>query len=146
MSFTDGRTGQLRFIVTSALLVAAATVALPVIAQAQPPAGQSMGGGPGGGGGGGGRMMASLFDGITLSDAQRKSVDSIRTAYQPQMQQLRSQGPDGRGQMRDLMHKETGDFRSILTPDQQTTFDKNLAAMQARMQQGGGRPGGGNPQ
>ena len=142
MSFKHGGIA-LRFTVISAFGVAAAA-ASPMIAQAQPPAGQAMGAGPGGGGS---RMMAALFEGITLSDAQKKTVDSIRTAYQPQMAQLRSQMPGSRPQMRDLMHKETADFRTVLTPDQQVTFDKNLAAMQERMQQGKmGASGGGNPQ
>jgi Spy/CpxP family protein refolding chaperone len=90
-------------------------------------------------------MMAALFDGITLTDAERKSVDSIRATYQPQMEELRSQGPSSRPQMRSLMQKETGDFRALLTSDQQSVFDKNVAAMQARMEnrQGGGQGGGG---
>jgi Spy/CpxP family protein refolding chaperone len=108
-----------------AFAIAAVT---PVIAHAQ----QDAGGG--GRGGGGGRMMAALFNGITLTDAQQKQVDSIRTAYRPQMQ---SAGQD-RGARRDLMQKETTDFRSVLTSDQQTTFDKNLADMRSRM--GGGGP------
>ena len=133
--------GHLRAAVSSALVALAATFALPLIAQAQAPAGQGMGGG-----GGRGRMMAAMFDGITLNDAQHKAVDSIRTTYQPQMQELRSQGPGSRPQMRDLMKKETADFRSVLTPDQQVAFDKNVAEMQARMQQGKMGGGGGNPQ
>ena len=100
----------------------------PVIAHAQQDGG--------GGGGRGGRMMAALFNGITLTDAQQKQVDSIHTAYQPQMQ---SAGQD-RAARRDLMQKQTADFRSVLTSDQQTTFDKNLADMRSRMGAGGGRP------
>jgi Spy/CpxP family protein refolding chaperone len=87
-----------------------------------------------GGGGRGGRMSAALFNGITLTDAQQKQVDSIRAAYRPQMQ---SAGSD-RSARRDLMQKQTVDFRSVLTPDQQTTFDKNLADLRSRM--GGGGP------
>jgi len=90
-------------------------------------------------------MMTALFSGIDLTDAQRKTIDSIRTAYQPQMQQLRSQGSGSRPQMRDLMQKETTDFRSVLTPSQQTAFDKNRDDMRSQMRgmRGGG---GGNPQ
>lgn len=105
------------------------------------------GGGPGGGGPGGGgrgRMMQAMFEGIDLSDVQRKTIDSIRTSYQPQFEQLRGQGESARPQMRDLMQKQTADIRSVLTPDQQKTFDKNREAMRARMQQGGGMRGGGN--
>jgi Spy/CpxP family protein refolding chaperone len=84
-----------------------------------------------GGGGRGGRMMAALFTGITLSDVQQKQVDSIRTVYRPQMQSAE------RDQRRSLMQKETADFRTVLTPDQQGTFDKNLADMRSRMSAGG---------
>jgi len=111
------------------LAVVAALFAFPVATYAQQDAG-------GGAGGRGGRMMTALFQGITLSDAQQKQVDSIRTAYRPQMQ---SAGSD-RAARRDLMQKETADFRTVLTPDQQTTFDKNMADMRSRMSSGGGSP------
>jgi Spy/CpxP family protein refolding chaperone len=108
------------------LAVAAALFAFPVATYAQQ--------GNGGGGGGGGRMMSALFQGITLTDTQQHQVDSIRTSYRSQMQ---SAGQD-RGARRDLMQKESADFRSVLTPDQQPTFDKNIADMRSRM--GGGSP------
>jgi Spy/CpxP family protein refolding chaperone len=126
-------TDYLRTVAMAAVVALTATAARPMIASAQ-----GMGGGQGGGGG---RMMAALFDGITLTDVERKSIDSIRTAYQAQMQQARSSGD--RSQMRDLMQKQDGDFRNVLTPDQQATFDKNLATMRSRMR--GGAAGGGNP-
>jgi len=91
-------------------------------------------------------MMAALFEGITLTDAERTAVDSIRAVYQPQMAELRSQGSGSRPQMRTLMQKETADLRGLLTSDQQSVFDKNRAAMEARMEsqrQGGGTGGGG---
>jgi Spy/CpxP family protein refolding chaperone len=83
------------------------------------------------GGGRGGRMMAALFNGITLTDAQQKQVDSIRAVYRPQMQSAE------RDQRRGLMQKETADFRAVLTSDQQGAFDKNLADLRARMSAGG---------
>ena len=128
---------RLQTVVVAALVALVATAARPMIASAQDA------GGAQGGGGRGGRMMAALFEGITLTDAERKSVDSIRTVYQSQMQQARSSGD--RSQMRDLQQKQNGDFRNVLTPDQQTTFDKNLATMRSRMQgtRGGGAAGGG---
>jgi Spy/CpxP family protein refolding chaperone len=104
---------------------------------------------PGGGGrkgGGGGQMMTALFQGITLTDAQQKSADSVKTAYQPQMEQLRGQGPASRSQMRDLRQREIADFRSILTSDQQPAFDKNVDAMRSRMTEKGGGGGGAPPQ
>ena len=53
---------------------------------------------------------------------------------------MQSAGQD-RSARRDIMQKETADFRSVLTSDQQSTFDKNIADMRSRM---GGR--GGSPQ
>jgi Spy/CpxP family protein refolding chaperone len=60
------------------------------------------------------------------------------------MEQLREQGSSSRGQMRELMQKQTNDLRSVLTPDQQKTFDKNLEDMRSRMQQMRGGAGGAN--
>ncbi len=77
---------RLQTVVVAALVALVATAARPMIASAQDA------GGAQGGGGRGGRMMAALFEGITLTDAERKSVDSIRTVYQSQMQQARSSG------------------------------------------------------
>ena len=75
-------------------------------------------------------MFAALFQGITLSDAQQKQVDSIRTAYRPQIQSAE------RDQRRELFQKESADFRAVLTSDQQSTFDKNLADLRSRMRAG----------
>ena len=111
------------------LAAAAALLAFPAVTYAQQDNG-------GGGGDRGGRMMSALFQGITLTDAQQHQVDSIRTSYRPQMQ---SAGQD-RSARRDLMQKETADFRSVLTSDQQSTFDKNIADMRSRMGSRGGSP------
>jgi Spy/CpxP family protein refolding chaperone len=117
-----------------------AVTTLPALGSAQAPAPSgSQGGGGSMQGGGGGRMMASLMQGITLTDAQQKSIDGIRSNYMPQLQAARS--AQNRDQMRTLMTQETGDIRKVLTPDQQTVFDKNLATMRANMQNGQG--GGG---
>src|SRR5579862_9047426 len=111
------------------LAVVAALVSFPVATYAQQD-------NSGGGGDRGSRMMSALFQGITLSDAQQKQVDSIRATYRPQMQ---SAGQD-RSARRELMQKETADFRTVLNPDQQTTFDKNLSDMRSRMGSRGGSP------
>jgi Spy/CpxP family protein refolding chaperone len=89
---------------------------------------------PGGGAGRGQRMQQMLFQGITLNDTQQKQVDSIRAAYRPQIQSTTD-----RSQRRDMMQKEAADFRTVLTPDQQTQYDKNLADMRSAMR-GGGSP------
>jgi Spy/CpxP family protein refolding chaperone len=105
-------------------------------------------GGPGGPGGAG-RADQALLRGITLSADQQQRVDSIRTRYRAQMDQMRQQQTGDRDaartQMRATMEKQQAEIRAVLTPDQQTQFDQNVAEMRNRMQQGGGRPGGASP-
>jgi hypothetical protein len=108
--------------------------------------------GPGGRGGAGGfgRADQALLRGITLSADQQQRVDSIRTRYRAQMDQMRQQQQSGgdrdaaRSQMRTMMEKQQAEIRAVLTSDQQTQFDQNLAELRSRMQQGG-RPGGAPP-
>jgi Spy/CpxP family protein refolding chaperone len=109
------------------LMLVALIALAPAVVHAQDAA-------PGGGAGRGQRMQQMLFQGITLSDAQQKQIDSIRTAYRPQMQSA-----SDRSARRDLMQKESADFRTVLTADQQTQFDKNIADMRSNMR-GGGSP------
>jgi protein CpxP len=107
--------------------------------------------GPGGRGGpGGGRADQALLRGITLSADQQQRVDSIRTRYRAQAEQMRQQGGTAdrdamRTQMRTSMERQQAEIRAVLTPDQQTQFDQNVAELRNRMQQGGGRPGGAPP-
>lgn len=106
-------------------------------------------GGPGGGGrfgGPGGRDMR-LFEGITLSDAQRAQVDSIRASYRDRMMAARQNSSGGdRSQMRQMMQEQFSAIRAVLTPEQQATFDKNVEQMRSeRGRRGpGGGPGGGS--
>jgi Spy/CpxP family protein refolding chaperone len=106
-------------------------------------------GGPGGPGGFG-RADQALLRGITLNTDQQQRIDSIRTRYRAQTEQMRQQNGTGdrdamRTQMRTAMEKQQAEIRAVLTPDQQTQFDQNVAEMRNRMQQGGGRPGGAPP-
>lgn len=105
--------------------------------------------GPGRGGPGGFRGDQALLRDITLSADQQQRVDSIRSRYRTQMEQMRQQsGGDRdamRGQMRTMMEKQQAEIRDVLTPDQQRQFDQNVADMRARMERGG-RPGGAPPQ
>lgn len=93
------------------------------------------------GGNPGERMMAALFRGITMTDVQKKSADSIHAAYQWQIAKVIGTTPWIT--RRDLRQKEMADLRAILAPTQQPAFDKNLDAMRARMMSGGGQRGGG---
>jgi Spy/CpxP family protein refolding chaperone len=103
--------------------------------------------GPGGRGGpgGGARGEQMLLRGITLSADQQQRIDTIRTRYRAQMEQMRQQSGGDRTQMRATMEKQQAEIRGVLTTDQQVQFDQNVAEMRARAQQGGGRPGGAPP-
>jgi Spy/CpxP family protein refolding chaperone len=124
---------------TAAIMVALAMSALPAAAQGG-------GGGMGGGGDRGARMHAALFQGITLNDTQQKKVDSIEASYKASRSGM-TMGPgmsaDDRQKMRDSMRQEAADYRTVLTPDQQSQFDQNLANMRSQMRNRGGAGGGG---
>jgi Spy/CpxP family protein refolding chaperone len=118
-----------------ATLVAALCVGMTAVAAAQgAPQGQ--------GDGRGGRAMGGmLLQGITLTDAQKEQVKTIREKYLPQQMELRKSvqatgGPPDeatRAKMIDLQNKQAAEIRAILTADQQAVFDKNLADMKERM-------------
>jgi Spy/CpxP family protein refolding chaperone len=81
-----------------------------------------------------------LLKDITLTDAQKAQIKTIRDKYVPQMMEIRKSaqavgGPDEatRAKMMDLQTKQTAEMRAVLTTDQQVTFDKNVAEMKARM-------------
>ncbi|MGH7603243.1 MAG: Spy/CpxP family protein refolding chaperone [Gemmatimonadaceae bacterium] len=113
-----------------ALCVGATSVAA---AQEQaPPQGRGRQGGMGG----------MILKDITLSDAQKAQIKTIRDKYVPQQMELRKAAqavggpPDEatRTKMMDLQTKQAAEIRAVLTADQQVTFDKNLADMKARME------------
>jgi Spy/CpxP family protein refolding chaperone len=89
----------------------------------------------------GGGMGGMLLKNITLTDAQKAQIKTIREKYLPQQMDLRkaSQAAGGppdeatRGKMMDLQTKQAAEIRAILTADQQTVFDKNLAEMKEKM-------------
>src|SRR6266487_5301196 len=78
---------------------------------------------------GGGRGEWLLKD-ITLTDAQKDQVKTIREKYVPQQMELRKAvqatgaAPDDatRAKMADLQSKQAAEIRAILTADQQVTF------------------------
>jgi Spy/CpxP family protein refolding chaperone len=90
----------------------------------------------------GGRGRAGVqMNGIELTDAQRAKLEEIQKKYQPEMMALRDQmmnGGDRAELMRkgmDLQERSAADIRAVLTPDQQTVFDKNMAELKARREQ-----------
>ena len=99
------------------------------------PTAYAQSGGPGGQGGRG-RQMEMLMQGITLTDAQKTKVDSIVQAYRAQMPAFTpGQQPDSaaRAKRMEIMQQQTTAIRAVLTPEQQTTFDKNLETMRQNM-------------
>ncbi|HET9775907.1 MAG TPA: hypothetical protein VFP77_04990 [Gemmatimonadaceae bacterium] len=88
----------------------------------------------------GSRMGGMILKDITLTDAQKEQVKTIRDKYVPQQMELRkaaqatgSMDDATRAKMMDLQTKQAAEIRAILTADQQVQFDKNMAEMKARM-------------
>jgi len=124
---------KVQIVVATALLLASTAVA-----QAQPP-----GGGGGGGQRGGGRgQMTALMAGITLTAEQQVKVDSITKKYVDERAAW-PQDMDRETRMAkntEMMTKQRDEVKALLTDEQKKVFEKNVADMAARMQQGGGRP------
>jgi periplasmic protein CpxP/Spy len=125
----------MRMLVATALVL----VAMPMAAQ----------GGMGGGQGRGAmqqRQNEMLFQGITLTEAQRAKIDTLqaaqRTAMQEMMQSGAMQDPAARERVAAMRTKHNDDIRAVLTPEQRTQFEKNLADMPTR---GPGGMGGQRP-
>jgi protein CpxP len=89
----------------------------------------------------GGGMGGMLLKDITLTDAQKEQVKTIREKYVPKQLELRKAvqatgGPPDeatRAKMMELQTQQSAEIRAILTPDQQKTFDHNLHEMKERM-------------
>ena len=121
-----------------ATLAGALCVGMTSIAAAQStePAPQGQGEGRRGGG-----MGGMLLKDITLTDAQKDQVKTIREKYLPQQMELRKAAqavggpPDEatRTKMMELQTRQAAEIRAVLTADQQAQFDKNLAEMKSRM-------------
>lgn len=85
---------------------------------------------------------------ITLTADQQKKVDSLKTAMTAEQQKLFEDMRSGNGdrsemrsKMMDMQKKYEGAVKAVLTPEQQKTFDANVAAQPQRGRRGGG--GGG---
>jgi Spy/CpxP family protein refolding chaperone len=89
----------------------------------------------------GGGMGGMLLKDITLTDAQKTQIKTIREKYLPQQMELRKAAqatgtpPDDatRARMSDLQAKQSAEIRATLTADQQVVFDRNAVEMKARM-------------
>jgi Spy/CpxP family protein refolding chaperone len=121
-----------------ATLAAALCVGMTSVAAAQstepPQQGQGQGEARRGGG-----MGGMLLKDITLTDAQKAQVKTIREKYMPQLMELRkaeqatgTRDEASRAKATDIMNKQAAEIRATLTADQQVTFDKNLAEIRAK--------------
>ena len=89
----------------------------------------------------GGGMGGMLLKDITLTDAQKDQIKTIREKYVPRQLELRKAvqatgGPPDdatRAKMMELQSQQSAEIRAILTADQQKTFDNNLHEMKERM-------------
>ena len=91
---------------------------------------------PGGPGGFGQRRMQMLLNGITLTAPQQARFDSIQAAFRAQMPAFTpGQAPDSAAmqQRRQLMARQDSSLRTVLTPEQQQVWDRNVE--QARSMQ-----------
>lgn len=98
----------------------------------------------------GGRMAAMALQGITLSPSQQAQVDSITAKTRAQMPPMTPGTPPSDADRQKMMSLSTAslkEVRTVLTPEQQKIFDKNVAGIQQQMQQGmPGMPSGAVPQ
>ena len=89
----------------------------------------------------GGGMGGMLLKDITLTEAQKNQVKTIREKYVPMQLELRKASqatgtpPDEAtvNKMMELQSQQSAEIRAILTADQQTIFDRNVAELKARM-------------
>ena len=114
------------------------------------------------------RQNGRMFKGITLSEVQKKTIDSIQTAGRTAMQGMMKAGgmmqadsmrdsrgmrdsgrmrdsrgmrdTANRGHMMEMRRKQRADIRAVLTAEQQTIYDKNLAEMPQMGTDAGRRP------
>jgi len=81
------------------------------------------------------RRRELLFKDITLTPAERVKIDSIRARHRAERPAFtRGSPPDSatRRSMRERMRAQMDEIRSVLTPDQQQLWDRNVAALRER--------------
>jgi Spy/CpxP family protein refolding chaperone len=84
--------------------------------------------------------MHALFRGVNMTKDERAQVRTIHQKYEPQLKAARQSGD--KATMRTLRTQQLDEMRTVLTPDQQKTFDTNRAALRARAKQGATPPAG----
>ena len=95
-------------------------------------------GGPPGGQGGGQRQMEAMMKGITLTDAQKATVDSLVAGARAESMKLREgmepgtmPSPELREKMMAVTAKRNEAIKAVLTAEQQPIFAKNMEELAA---------------
>jgi Spy/CpxP family protein refolding chaperone len=70
-----------------------------------------------------------LFKGVNVTATERSQFKAIHQKYEPQIKAARQSGD--KATIRSLRTQQLDEMRGVLTPDQQTTFDANRAALRA---------------
>jgi len=78
------------------------------------------------------RLAHRLFKDVNLTSAEKTQLKAIHEKYAPQIKTAHQSGD--KATIRSLRTQQLDEMRGVLTPDQQTTFDANRAALRARAQ------------
>jgi Spy/CpxP family protein refolding chaperone len=78
-------------------------------------------------------VFDALLKDITLTAEQQAKVDTIATTYRDQLAPADPQMDSTAAQkQRDVIERAAVDLRAVLDPEQQKTFDKNLADLRSK--------------
>jgi len=86
--------------------------------------------------------VAAMKTQLNLTDDQSAKILAIMKDGAAKRDSVRNAGGD-RDAMRPIMMATNAKIKAVLTPDQQTAYQKMMDDMRAKMQQGGGGGGGG---
>jgi len=86
--------------------------------------------------------VAAMKTQLNLTDDQSAKILAILKDGAAKRDSVRNAGGD-RDAMRPIMMATNEKVKAVLTPDQQTAYQKMMDDMRAKMQQGGGGGGGG---
>ena len=77
------------------------------------------------------RLAHRLFKDVNLTTDERGQLKAIHQKYAPQFKTAKQSGD--KATIRSLRTQELDEMRGVLTPDQQTKFDANRAAIRAHV-------------
>jgi Spy/CpxP family protein refolding chaperone len=89
------------------------------------------------------RFAHALFKDVNLTKNERGQMKAIHQKYASQIKSAHQSGD--KATIRTLRSQELDEMRGVLTPDQQTKFDANRAAIRARMKQKNATPSSAAP-